>query len=57
MLLTLQEVAERLRVSMSTLNRLLNLGCLTRVRVGQQVRIEESDLTNYLNRSKEVSNV
>lgn len=47
-LLTVHEVADRLRVSKMTVYRLCHDGVLPSVRVGKQFRIRESALRVYL---------
>ena len=47
-LYNLQEAAERLTVSESTVRRLINQGKLRAYKVGAQLRIADEDLTAYL---------
>ncbi len=47
-LLTIPETAEALRVSRVTVYRLVSNGSLPAARVGQQLRIHESDLREYV---------
>lgn len=42
--LTVAEVAERLSVSVQTVRRLVHAGQLPAVRVGQQIRVPETNL-------------
>jgi len=51
--LTRIEAAQRLRVSLRTLDRLLAEGCLPRVRLGRRVVVLEGDLEALLKTSKE----
>jgi excisionase family DNA binding protein len=51
-MLTVQEVAERLAVSESTVIRLIEDGAIIAHRVGKQLRITEEDLQAYLARSQ-----
>jgi excisionase family DNA binding protein len=50
-MLTVQEVADRLRVSAQTVRRLIEDGELIAHRIGQQLRIAEEDLQAYLDRT------
>jgi excisionase family DNA binding protein len=50
-MLTVQEVADRLAVSESTVIRLIESGEITAHRVGKQLRIAEEDLAAYLDRT------
>jgi putative molybdopterin biosynthesis protein len=52
-LLRPDEAAERLAVSRKTVYRLIDRGELRAVHVGRSVRIDPSDLGNYLNREGE----
>lgn len=47
-LLTVQEVADELRVSDMTVYRIIKRGELTAVRVGNSYRIRRADLDEYL---------
>lgn len=47
-LMTMNEAAETLRVSVETVRRLLDRGDLTRVRIGRRVLIDRADLTRYV---------
>ena len=47
-LLTVQEVAEVMRVSRMTVYRLIRAGQLKAVRVGRNYRVREEDLSAYL---------
>ncbi len=49
-LLTVKEVAERLRVSQPTILRMIDDGELPAIRVRNQWRIRRSDLDDYLQR-------
>ncbi|MFN8034943.1 MAG: helix-turn-helix domain-containing protein [Acidimicrobiia bacterium] len=46
--LTVQEVAELLRVSNMTVYRLIKSGALPAVRVGRSFRVSEADVDKYL---------
>lgn len=46
--LTVQEVAELMRVSTMTVYRLIKSGDLAAVRVGRSFRVRESDVDAYL---------
>jgi len=48
MLLTVAEVAEKLRVDRTTVYRWIKSGKLKAYRAGQQFRIDEEDLMNFL---------
>ena len=50
MLLTLEEVAEILRVSVQTVRRLINDGELKAIKVRGQLRVKQTDLDDYLSR-------
>jgi excisionase family DNA binding protein len=52
-LLRLDEVASRLKVSMSTIRRLIRRNDLKAVRVGRQLRVRPADLNTYLQRNTE----
>ena len=52
-LLTLQQVADRLQVSMSTVRRLVSAGKLKTVRIGRNLRARPEDLAAYIERAKE----
>ncbi len=47
-LLTLQQVADRLQVSMSTIRRLADTGDLKIVRIGRNLRVRPDDLRAYI---------
>lgn len=47
-LLTLQQVADRLQVSMSTVRRLVAAGKLKTVRIGRNLRVRPDDLAAYI---------
>ena len=47
-LLRLDEVAERLSVSPSTVRRLIRRGDLKAVRIGRLLRVRPADLTTYI---------
>ncbi len=47
-LLTLQQVADRLQVSMSTVRRLIDAGKLKTVRIGRNLRVRPEDLKVYI---------
>ena len=47
-LLTLQQVADRLQVSMSTVRRLVAAGRLKTVRIGRNLRVRPDDLAAYI---------
>lgn len=49
-LLTLEEVAKRLNVSVATVRRLINDGELRAVKIRFQLRVRPSDLEDYLSR-------
>ncbi len=49
-LLTVNEVAEILRVSNMTVYRLVKSGQIPAIRVGKNYRIKESDVNKYLSR-------
>jgi putative molybdopterin biosynthesis protein len=50
---TLEEVAERLKVSLSTVRRLVRENKIRTSRVGRQLRVTESALTEFLNTEQE----
>ncbi len=52
-LLTLQQVADRLQVSMSTVRRLVAAGKLKAVRIGRSQRVRPDDLRAYINTNVE----
>ena len=52
-LLTLQQVADRLQVSMSTVRRLVDAGKLKTVRIGRNLRVRPEDLAVYIEESKQ----
>jgi putative molybdopterin biosynthesis protein len=47
-MLTLEEVANELRVSVQTVRRLINSGQLKAVRVGRQLRVSREALDDYI---------
>lgn len=47
-LLTLQQVADRLQVSMSTVRRKVKTGELTVVKIGRNQRVRPADLEAYI---------
>ena len=49
-LLTVREVAARMRVSNMTVYRLIQAGDLRATRVGRSYRLREGDVDTYLNR-------
>lgn len=49
--MTVQEVADLMRVSSMTVYRLIKAGDLRAVRVGRSFRIREADVNEYLERS------
>lgn len=51
-LLTLQQVADRLQVSMSTVRRLVAAGKLKAVRIGRNLRVRPEDLSKYIEEAK-----
>ena len=52
-LLTVNEVANILRVSNMTVYRLVKGGQIPAIRVGKNYRIKESDVNDYLNRGSQ----
>ena len=50
-LLTVREVAARMRVSNMTVYRLIQAGDLRATRVGRSYRLREGDVDSYLSRS------
>lgn len=52
-LLTLQQVADRLQVSMSTVRRLVDAGKLKAVRIGRNLRVRPEDLAAYIEEAKQ----
>jgi len=50
-LLTREEMAERLHVSLSTLDRLVVAGELVARKIGRQVRFTEADYASYLEKA------
>ena len=56
-MLTLRDVAETLRVSQTTVRRLVRAGSLTAYRVGKrgQLRIREEDLESFLEKRRVLS--
>lgn len=51
-LLKLEEVCDRLKVSMSTVRRLIDRGELVAVRVGRNLRVRPADLEAYIEKSR-----
>jgi excisionase family DNA binding protein len=51
-MLTLEDVAERLNVSVMTVRRMIDRGDLDAFKVGSQLRVKESDLDAYLERQR-----
>jgi len=49
--MTVQEVADLMRVSSMTVYRLIKSGDLRAVRVGRSFRVREGDVNEYLERS------
>jgi excisionase family DNA binding protein len=47
---TLEQVAERLQVSADTVRREIRRGRLTAVRIGNRIRVTETQLARYLER-------
>lgn len=52
-LLTLQQVADRLQVSMSTVRRLVDAGKLKAIRIGRNLRVRPEDLAAYIEEAKQ----
>lgn len=52
-LLTIDEVAQRLKVSPSTVRRLIRRGGLKTVRLGRLIRVRPADLNDYIERHTE----
>lgn len=50
--LTVEEVADRLKVSPATVYALLRAGALTSYKVGRSWRVDELDLVEYIERQK-----
>ncbi len=50
--LTVEQVAEKLKVSQATVYSLLKAGTLTSYKVGRSWRIDELDLVHYIKRQK-----
>lgn len=55
--LSTQEVADLLHVSKSTIYNLIKSGEITSYKVGRKIRFSESDVQNYISRSKKVQSV
>jgi len=51
-LYTLEEVAQILRISLSTVRRLVGMGELKTVRVGRQIRVRQEDLDDYVRKAR-----
>ena len=47
-LLTVNETADRLRISQMTLYRLIRAGEVPAMRIGNQLRVDEQELAQYL---------
>lgn len=52
-LLTLQQVADRLQVSMSTVRRLVDAGKLKAIRIGRNLRVRPEDIAAYIEEAKQ----
>lgn len=52
-LLTVQDVADRLKVSESTVRRLIDQGAIPIVRIGRQIRIRPEDVEKYIKQQTE----
>lgn len=48
MLYTRKESANRLKISLTTLDKLINTGKLTASRIGRQIRISEESINEFL---------
>ena len=55
-LLTVPEVAKRLRLSQRTVRRLIESGDLVCLRFGRAVRVSEEDLAVYLAKCRQIEN-
>ncbi|AGK96065.1 substrate-binding domain-containing protein [Clostridium pasteurianum] len=55
--LTPQEVADILKIAKTTVYELIKRGELNAYRIGRRVRVEQSDVEDYKNRSKNLNNV
>jgi excisionase family DNA binding protein len=51
--ITVEEIAELLRVSRMTIYRLVNDGTIPSTRIGRSIRIRRTDFNAYLNRNEE----
>ena len=51
-LMTVEELAEKLKVSDRTIRRLCASGDIPFLYIGSQIRFEQSDINNYLNSIK-----
>lgn len=47
-MMTIKDVAEKLRISTKTVYRLINQGAVQPVKIGRATRIEDTDLQNYI---------
>lgn len=52
-LLTVDDVADQLRVSTKTVRRLIERGDLPECRIGHSVRVLDQDLTQYIHRNRQ----
>jgi excisionase family DNA binding protein len=52
---TIPEVAEYLKLSKSKVYRMVQMGMIPHIRIGRNVRIMESDLMKWLEKSQAVS--
>lgn len=50
--LTVNEVADRLRISVTSVGRFVASGDLASIRLGRRVLIDEADLDDFVNRHK-----
>lgn len=55
-LLSVEDVARILRVSVSKVRQLVNEGEIRSIRVGRQIRITQTDLDNYIERQATAGN-
>jgi excisionase family DNA binding protein len=51
-MLTVRQVCERTRLSLSTIRRALRAGDLPHNRIGRSIRVSEADLRRFLSRSR-----
>lgn len=49
---TAQELADKLRLNVMTIYRYIDAGKLKAYKLGKEFRIDKSEYTNFLNRSK-----